>query len=495
MNYYWRFFKVHKFEIAVFLIVLLAFILRFYNYENRWGLAYDQARDVTVAREALKEHKIPLIGPFSSAGQFVYGPQWFWILAIMISLYPFSYIAPWVMQALLYVLMVFLMIVIGKELINKKFGLLLGLLTAVSPAQIGQSINLTSPSMVSIFCILTLYFFIKYLKNDNKIYAFLLGFSLSTAINIHFQAIGLLAFIPIALFFGKRDIKKIAFLFLGVFIPFIPLVIFDFITNHFESKNILDYYMYGQYKIYVPNRWLTYLSIYWPTSWARIIGGEVIIAYAILVLSLVYTVYAFYKRKISKILVAIFTIFLLMVLMLRYYRGERYDSYLVFTHPFVLLISGWTIFQTLRIQKVIAIIFLGIVVLGSFRIDYKEATNAYNYMMVQTNEWTAMLKNTHPGKKFAVYDYRYRSTGYSLPFVLKLQEEGMIDDNGYKIGFGNIPKEERKIRKRVKEVDISYEVWGLEGSTSAQLKEEGWAFINPSQVYKSTVEWYKKDNL
>ena len=44
--------KIQKnwYLIALLLVIVLAFLLRFANYQNRWGLAYDQARDVIVAR-------------------------------------------------------------------------------------------------------------------------------------------------------------------------------------------------------------------------------------------------------------------------------------------------------------------------------------------------------------------------------------------------------------------------------------------------------------
>src|SRR3989344_7279890 len=98
-----KFLKKHRYVLAIGVILAIAVVFRFYNFENRWGLAYDQARDVIVAKEALRLHQPPLIGPFTSAGAFVYGPQWFWITMIMVLVFPFSVITPWVIQILLYV--------------------------------------------------------------------------------------------------------------------------------------------------------------------------------------------------------------------------------------------------------------------------------------------------------------------------------------------------------------------------------------------------------
>ncbi len=55
------------FFIILFCITALGFFLRFWNYSGRYGLAYDQAHDAIVAREAIREGKVPLVGPFSSA--------------------------------------------------------------------------------------------------------------------------------------------------------------------------------------------------------------------------------------------------------------------------------------------------------------------------------------------------------------------------------------------------------------------------------------------
>jgi len=298
MNYYWNLFRNHKFGIFVFLIILLAFILRFYNYENRWGLAYDQARDVLVAREALMSFKLPLVGPFASAGQFVYGPQWFWILIGMVSVYPYSVITPWVIQTLLYVAAVGLMMIIGKDLQSKRFGLILGVLTAISTAQLAQSTNLTSPSMVGLFSFVSLYFFVRYIKTGSRKNAFWLSFMVATSVNIHFQAIGLFTLIPISIIFDKsRSFKKLLCLIIGAIIPFIPLIFFDITNNFFESKNWIEYIIHGQYAIYVPNRWLTYAGVYWPNSWAKVIGGETIIGYIVPASLVVFAVFLFFHRN------------------------------------------------------------------------------------------------------------------------------------------------------------------------------------------------------
>ncbi|MCL5113920.1 MAG: hypothetical protein M1372_02000, partial [Patescibacteria group bacterium] len=130
------FIKEHWFGVLVFLIIIFSGLLRFYNYENRWGLAYDQAHDALVARYALEAHKIPLLGPFSSGAPIQTGGEWYWFIMAATAVYPNAVMTPWIVLTLFYIIFVFLIILVGKKLVDEKFGLLVGLLSSVSTAQI-----------------------------------------------------------------------------------------------------------------------------------------------------------------------------------------------------------------------------------------------------------------------------------------------------------------------------------------------------------------------
>jgi hypothetical protein len=164
---------VRKAEIILFFILIISIFLRFVNFPNRWQLSYDQARDTIVATYALNNHLIPLTGPFSSAGKFIYGPQWFWILYAYISIYKDFLLTPWIIHALIWSGMSFVMYLIGKEILGRKFGLLLSFFAAISWAQINIATNLISPSMAGIFSIISIYFFIRFIKfSGNRIDGF-----------------------------------------------------------------------------------------------------------------------------------------------------------------------------------------------------------------------------------------------------------------------------------------------------------------------------------
>lgn len=496
MRYYWDFIKNHRYGVAVFLIIFLAFVLRFYGYANRWGLASDQARDVLVAREGLKLLELPLIGPFASAGQFVYGPQWFWILMVMVGVYPYSIITPWILQTFFYVATVGLMMVIGKEIYNKKLGLILGLLTAISTAQISNATNLTSPSMVGILSIVSVYFFIKYIKTGFVKNAFWMAFIIATSVNVHFQSIGLLILIPTSFILDKnRSFKKVFYLLGGIIIPFIPLIIFDISNKFFESKNWIEYILHGQYAIYIPNRWLTYAGVYWPSSWAKIIGGEAFLGYLMPALFVIFMAIAVIRRKLSRIMFGLIFAFSSIFLMLRYYRGERIDSNLNFLHPFVIIFTGWAVLRLSKVNRIIGLGLLIVIFIFTIKTDIAHINSGENLTAIQVKRWGEALIKSFPEKQFSVYSYKFRDIHKSLPLVLFLESKNKIDDGGLKIGCCISTDGTDFKYSRISGSASGYQILNLEATSSAYLNKEGWAFINTSQIYKSTVEWYKNNKI
>ncbi|MEK7120629.1 MAG: glycosyltransferase family 39 protein, partial [Patescibacteria group bacterium] len=337
--------KKHWFGICILLILFLATFLRFYNYENRWGLAYDQAHDALVARYALEHHKIPLVGPFSSAGPFQTGGEWYWIIMAAYAIYPHSVLSPWIAITLISLVFVFVAILVGSEIAGKGFGILLGMLSTVSTGQIAQSVSLTNQSPLALVSLLAIWSMVRFAKTKSDRYLFFLALSVTLAASIHLQGISLvLLIVTTLLFFGVRTKRSFLMIILGILIPIIPLIIFDLKNDFVNSRGFLQYVIYDQYKIpfeALGRRWLTYLGVFWPNAWSHVIGGIREVAY-IQILSLVFVfLYGLYRKSISKIWLTIAVTFLLMVVLLRYTRTPLFDSYIVFLHPFILLLTGW----------------------------------------------------------------------------------------------------------------------------------------------------------
>src|SRR4030042_7009488 len=341
--------KKNLFIILLVAITVFGLVLRFWNYTNRFGLAYDQAHDAIVAREALNERKIPLLGPFSSAGPFQTSGTWYWLIVVGTAIYPKSVLSPWIYLTAFCSLLIVGMGVLGKWLENEWFGLLLALLTSMSTAQIAQSVNLTNQTPIAVLSLGSLICALWYLRTRRKLAAFCLGLFASWAASIHLQGMALAIFVFLMFIFSKKfSIGAICASILGAIPPMFPIYLYDKSHDYVNIKNMLYYYMKDQYITSLDvlgRRWLTYLTEFWPKEWAHIIGGNIWLAIAVAGLACCMFLYLVIRRKMPQTWGLIFTTFAGMVILLRYTRVPLFSSFIVFTHPLVLLISGWVIYR------------------------------------------------------------------------------------------------------------------------------------------------------
>lgn len=491
-----KFFKKKKTEVTLFLILALSVFLTFVNFNNRWGLAYDQARDVIIASYAFQNHLFPLIGPFSASGPFVFGPYMYWIYILITSLYPSSILLPWIFVASASSFICLLMYLIGKEILNKNFGFLLAFLTSISVARITQATDLTYSTFLSFLSVIILYVLVKTLKSGKEIYFFLLSLLIGLAVNIHFQAVGMLFIFLLVPFFTKLSFKKILFSFLGFTIPFIPLIIFDFISNHYQSSHLFSYFLSGGNSASLPKRWLTYLTVFWPRSFSRVFGGYYQLGYVLGFLILFSAVYSVIKKKISREIYFLIIYFLLIFITLRYFKGNVYDSFLMFINPVLIVLTGWAFYLVHKINKSTAIILFLIFTLFTFAKDYEEIKNATNNTTFYSRQAMERLTEKFPGEKFAFYDLRFKSSQRSFPVVLHFTKNDLINDNGKKIGFISATSSAELKTYNLKVVTDSpggYYLVDIDKKSHKELLEENWVFINPSGIYESTEEWYKDE--
>lgn len=485
-------------NVPLVFILLLASILRFYSYNSRWALAYDQAWFAIIGRYALMNFKLPLLGPFASGGPFQTGGEWFWIVMLGTLLNPFSVISPWILITLLSIIQVILMYFIGKLILNKSFGLLVALLCAVSTSQVLQATNLTSQMTSSICASIFLLGAIYYFKNRKIKYLFISGLAVGLSSAIHLQ--GALLVIPLVLFIffsGSFSPKKVAVIFFGLLIPWVPVLIVDIQNNFYNTKNMLFYFLHPQSNITyeaLGRRWLTFTTVYIPTAWGRIVGGNIIFGYINIFLVAFSFSVMFFKKKERVEWVFLLLSTVLVFISLRYIRTPLYENYITFIHPFVFLLVGYAIWWIFKYKK-LGYFLVIIMVFFSVIVSVNEIRYSTNLTAPQTEKLVDSLRKKFPDRKFAIYDYRYKYTGQSLPLVLYLQTKGLIDDKGVAIGMAVATsggKTKFYPHKPITGTDDSYQLFDLTASTSAQLGESGWAFVNPSIIYNSVENWYKK---
>jgi len=233
--------KKHYFKYGVVGILLLAVFLRFYKYGERWGLAYDQAHDALIAHYALLNFKIPLLGPFSSAGPFQTGGEWYWLIMLGTVFAPYWVLAPWIFITFLSVVFVGFIIYVAYKIAGKQYALIAGLLAAVSTAQILQGTNLTNQTPQALLSLAAIWCFITYIKKKEIKYLLLLGLSIGFASSVHLSGVGLI-FLPVSmvLVYRKISFKGIGLLILGAVIPWLPVFIVDFQNNFINIRHMIQ---------------------------------------------------------------------------------------------------------------------------------------------------------------------------------------------------------------------------------------------------------------
>lgn len=399
---------ISKYTVIFTAIILFSCLLRFYNFDKRIFIYGDSARDVLVARQSLKNGIIPPIASFSSAGPFVFAPHYYWLI---MAVYKFNINflpAFYYFLILQSVLFVGILMATGKLILNKKFSLLLGLVAASSPRAVMRSMGMSQHAIVAIFSALALFLIFLFLKKKSKKYIFMCGVAVSLAISMHYQAIALLLlFIP-ALFVGKRIDKKIlhtVLFFLGLIIPLLSFLWWDKSQNFANINNFLDYLLIGQYRIYVANRWLWHLFDFWPSTFSDLFGGNKIIGGIFLYASFIILAINLLRRKLNIYFKYLIFFFLFYFVYLRFYRGEKFEGYLIYLHPFVLIISAYFIFFMSKFKKLLLVLM---VIIFFFNFSYLApfvkgfSDSQINVLNRLSNKLAKLTSNK---TKFTVYDF------------------------------------------------------------------------------------------
>ena len=481
-----KFAREKKIVIFLFTIVLSGAILRFFNYPKRYGFDIDATRDAILTQYAAVHNLWPMIGSLSALGSFNFGPWYYYQLILFQHLVPFAY-APWIYITLTSLAVIVIMYGIGSELFNKQFGLMLALLTAISPGQIIAGTGLSNPDLISLFAALSLWFFIRLLKSKSSSWtAFLLGLAIGVGINCHYQMIYFILLPFLLPIFGKKGKFKMLLLSLfGIFLSFLPLIYFN-MTHHLQTvSGLMDYYIYGKNKIYVPNRWLSYLFDFWPTFWGYVFGFPSLVGLLLAGASMLVSLILIAKRKVPVAYNAVFSFFIACFIFLRFFSGERTNYYLLFLHPFLILFTGVLLWQVLRIRfgKITFGILLIIILIAGFNIDLIHTHSIDSHVEFVNQE--RFLEKYYPNKKFSIFGCagQYENQIQGMLFL-------MGNDNGLgkdiKIGFKDTHCRYPGDIARDKKLDAIGAV-DLTAYSIEQLKGYGWRLISPEYLYSSLL--------
>lgn len=492
-----------KYQVYFIFIILFALCLRVYRFESRVFFFSDNARDAIVAREALRTLTIPQIASFSSAGPFVFGPEYYWFLMSAYLLNPNNILMPYYFLVGLSVVFLVLMMLVAKCLLNNKFSLLTGLIIAVSPRQIFRSMSMTQHTVVAVCAAAALYFLVKFFKEKKSRQIFWCAFFVSLAISLHYQSLGLLIFGAVIIFVKaklKRHLWFFAAFALGAILPILPFFLWDAKQNFANINNLLDYLLIGQYRIYVANRWLWHIFDFWPSTIADIFGGNKVIGGILLYLSFSLALTSFFRKKLSTELKLIFAIFFVFFIYLRYYRAEKFEGYLMYLHPLIFIVISWGVYKMFKFKKILWTIGCFVFIANFFTISREFIQKNGNEIEDLKRLTKKIEKEVGVNKKIAVYDFavgegQTETSDFSQALVLYLDTKNKLNfENGGSIGL--CKNCDAKEMKCVEIKDDFVKRYNYHIVTKCiDFKRHNLVARSPNNIYLEILFWWKKRPL
>ncbi len=460
----------------------------------------DSNRDAFVAIDGAKQFQLPLVGPFSSIAPVVTAP-WYWHQLIFTRLiFPIPY-SPWIFMGFLSILLILIVFRIGVLLESEVLGLILAFVVALSPDQIVTAFQLNNPVIIGFFATVVLWIFLEItIKNRSSYWGLFYGIFFGLTLVTHYQALPLFPFLFFPLVFKRYKVFYLSLV--GFFITLLPIIFFELNNHWFISRNVIDYLQFGQYRIWVSNRWLTFIADFWPRFWVFVTGGNPILGIFFMIMSPIVMIQKLINDpKKRTILICLGINFVIGVIFIRYYRGEKYFGYLKFFHPFVFLFSGYVLYTILR-----KYLFAGIVLLLLYIfmvIPSSVKTLQADSLTLEAAKIHKQIIDQWGDKEYAIYNCpntdfnRFRGTG--LQFVLQgnynpdsknriLYYYGSCSFPNYiendRIINPEIAKDKEKVFPKI---DIFYDV---SIATEAAILEKGAEKFTTEGEYQRAARWW-----
>lgn len=478
-----------KNNILVFVIIfLLAFFFRFYNIPYRYGFDFDPTRDALIALYGSKNFVFPQIGPPSGIGPFNFGPWYYYQLILFSIIFPVPY-SPWILIGITSLLFVVIMYKIGEILGGKKLGIILFLIAALSPAETGHTQALSNPSLIPLYSVLTFWIFLLLLNRKvSFLLSFFFGFILGIGINIHYEMIPMFIF-PILLFVFStfERAKRISAFIFGIFMPFIPLIVFNILHN-WQTLNGMYYYL-TQGRSYIPYRWLFYIKDFWLSFWSYVFGVPEIVGLILALCSIITIIYMLVKKQLSYSEKLIILGFVFIFFSLRYLLALREYYYLIFVHPILITILGIVLLKLFKNKylKYFTIFIFVFIIISMIKMDKVRIATREDFVLFKSE--ASRLIEMYPYKKFAIYACSTEhEKGRVQGIVYFLAKENKLDENGYKIAFEY--KNCNILDNNIKNVSMR-NILDVSRLNEEALKKSNMVLISPRTIFNSLGLWEK----
>ncbi|MDD3679555.1 MAG: glycosyltransferase family 39 protein [Candidatus Shapirobacteria bacterium] len=242
MSFFKKSFFSSKKTFGLFLLFLLVSAgVRCYRPLGLTIFLDDQARDVLVAAQVVKEGKVPFIGPMASIGSLYLGPLFYWMITPFLLLANFNPVGPILLMAFLgwltNVWLFFLMV----KYFNLRSAFISAWLYALSPLVVHNTRFIWNPNPVPLFTLIFLWFLLSFLEKGRFWSLFWVGTALGVLIQLHYVTGVLFVIVLVSYFFWlinnhKQGIAKLfkagVVLLSGIVFPLVPFILFE-VKNYF----------------------------------------------------------------------------------------------------------------------------------------------------------------------------------------------------------------------------------------------------------------------
>lgn len=252
--------KNFKNQFIFLLIFISGLFLRVYKFPLTVNLGTDQGAAYLIADRIINENQLLLVGPLTTVWQINLLPPTYYYLFTLFFFFLRNEIAVSFAFAIFGIFSIYLIYLAGKELFNRKTGLIASLLYATSFTMVNYGRDAWEPHLVPFFIILSLYLGISGQKLGNRklIWLSVLSFTISLMYVSSFLLI-----VPFFFFwiycFGKnfskiRSLFEAGFAFLlFLLLNYLPVIIYES-SRSFPSLGFLwqtlkgnnEYISYGR---------------------------------------------------------------------------------------------------------------------------------------------------------------------------------------------------------------------------------------------------------
>ncbi len=281
---------------------------------------------------------------------------------------------------------------------------------------------------------------------------------------------------------------------LGLFIAFLPLIIFDLNNHWFTFRNLLYTGIHMKERIYVANSWTIYLRDFWPSYLSNTTGLPNPLVLLMVFLSAGSILWSFVKRKIVLPLFLLLCAFFIVFVQLRYYGGERSVSYLQYLQPFILVLFAYPMSMLFRFRYGVLMLIVSTLLLTLFILPRDISELGSPAFETEIHRYANKLIQSYPDQKFSTYNCHEFNHGKMQALALLLDVRGKLDDSGFKIGFADahcaVPRIQKSnpILEKISVVD-------LRESTEEELAKAGWVNTTAKRVHEKTVRWWIENPL